>query len=58
MKKCVIDAWDVKPIPEDHYRPQDDVPYERMMLHIIQDYRRLKSSLKRANNIIVNLENP
>ena len=46
------DIWDVMPIPDDHHRPQDDVPYERMMLHIIQDYRRLKSSLKKANKII------
>lgn len=51
-KETKPDTWDVKPIPDDHIRPQDDIPYERMMLHIIQDYRRLKSSIKKANRII------
>ena len=51
-KETKSDTWDVKPIPDDHIRPQDDIPYERMMLHIIQDYRRLKSSIKKANRII------
>lgn len=51
-KEFKPDIWDVKPIPDDHHRPQDDVPYERIMLRIIQDYRRLKSSIKKAGRII------
>lgn len=54
MKKEIkLDTWDEYPIPDDHDRPQDDIPYERIMLHIIQDYRRLKSSIKKAHRIII-----
>ena len=51
-KEFKPDIWDVMPIPDDHLRPQDDIPYERMMLRIIEDYRRLKSSIKKASRII------
>lgn len=51
-KETKPDVWDTRPIPDDYARPQDEVPYERIMLHIIQDYRRLKLSIKKAGKII------